>query len=426
MEVDTETPYAIQQWDFGTNEYNQTINSITRENGYSFDLRVYANKIVGNFDYKVIALVDTNKGTIESACIVVMSQRIIEIYAYTKHKSVKKGVAPLLLSRLIDYHRDNNTGYLLWVGVEQKPDGSHMNLINKVYRPLGFYFPEIFETYSVGSNLSPLGTPQKDFLFFSGFWSSTLEQHAKQLVRFNSIYISNRDVRLQKLRNTFFNYEREVGGLFVIGERGHLTVKGDIVQSLKPEQCETPIPETDTTTIGYLFNFHTHPLVCHKKYDTYLGFPSTVDYNNLTASFMRKYIDGHFVFSVEGVFFIQSHPLIKYCLKNGIRVDLNNISDIMARLSQYFNYIGYEQKRKLPESVYTNLNNEIMRNTPEELEALNSFTQSRIIELYYDICKFKISVPALGGLNVPLFYLQFSYNHIDDQMFLVPDFYIRG
>lgn len=406
--------YTIQQSDFGTPRYNETINRITIQNGYKFDFPVYATKFLGNHDYKVLALVDNINipKTIKGACIVVSSGNIKEIYAFTKHNSTEKGIASLLLSTLIDYHRTNNTGVILWVGVQEE----NKVLLEKVYKPLGFYFPS-----DVTSKTSPLGNTQT-FSFFSGFWSSTLEPILPYLKLDSYVILSDTDENTKKVREMFFSLDREIGGLLHLSDEGYLKVDAAF-QSSQVSQCDTEAPMTSSIP-GYLFNYHTHPRVCHEQSGLFLGFPSVKDYTSLVRFFLQKKGDGHFVFTVEGVFFIQPHPLVKHWIKSGNNtVPKETITDLSGSLSRYLTEIGYEEKRRLPIDFYNPRRGDtIMSYTPDETQALTDFQIARMNELLSIVGQ--TTIPVLG-IPVPFFIIQFL-PHASEQKFLVSSFSTRS
>lgn len=412
MDFPTKNPqYSIQQSDFGTERYNATINIITPAKGYAFDFPIYATKFLGNYDYKVLSLVDTTKNTIQSACIVVSAGNIKEIYAFTKHASTPKGIASLLLSTLIDFHRANNTDVILWVGVKEETVG----LIEKVYKPLGFYFPE-----SVGSTKSPLGNTSS-FPFFSGFWSSTIEPMLPSLKLDRYVVLSDSDANTKALREGFFSDGKEIGGLIFVGDGGYLKVD-NVFQYSQVSQCETSAPFTSEKQ-GYLFSYHTHPRVCHEQYGIFLGFPSTVDYARLVRFFLLEKGDGHFVFTVEGVFFIQPHPLLKFWIKAGNTIPEEKVRELTSSFASYLISIDYETKRKLPTNFYNpERGDTLMTDTPEETQALTEFRNTRMNELLSIVSKSTISIL---GITIPFFFLQFL-PHSSEQKFNVPNFFARS
>lgn len=399
--------YEIRQFRRGEVGYNNIVRDV-RQPLYTFnmdDSPLYTH---------VLILVHKPTNHIDATCFVREDGVYKEVYTFAKRVAAQKGIASLLLKTLIDWHRANKTGAIVWVGVAQQADGGHINLIQKVYMPLGFYFPSVFETYSVGTTISPSGQVFP-FQFFSGYWSAELESIPGHIAEGQDVAMSDLNASIAYIRHNFFAHPREFGGVFKISAADHLELAGPLQQfaPIEPDVCKAPVVRPPPSERGRTYMFHTHPLVCHNIHQLYTGFPSIADYYSFVNEAFSRYTDGHIVFSAEGVFFMQLSPLLHYIVSTSPPGALNAAAPaFIDNLRNYLFSIRYEQRRILPPEVIA----AIAANPANQVAILNQHVQTRIQELFYDLSKFTITI---RGITFPVLYLQFQPGHIGDQKFLL-------
>jgi hypothetical protein len=405
----TDPAYKVQQTTRAEDVllFDRIVGQITPAQGFSLSL-------VAPVDAPnpiLLALTTTSTNLIHAACLIVEKpgSTVREIYAYTKHRDLPKGKGSLLLKTLIDYIRTNKIQITIWVGVQIITDNSHLSLINKIYRPLGFYFPGVFPSYSVGETITPHNR-KFPFEFFSGYWSAELEKAFPFISHSTELTVSYTDTGVNKIRTTFFQAPYEIAGLFTLQNKNTLQILTEHIGGINSESvCNTTFLSTKDLK-GVVYDFHTHPYVCHEITKLYLGFPSFTDYVATAQRLLARVSDGGFVFSAEGLFFIQFHPLLNAIIRNG---QVNEISKAIEQntpiIREYLEYM--ERSRQIPD--------DILRSVPN----LKEFVLQRIQELFYNISQITINV---GDIRVPIFYLQYQFGHTGNQIFYASENSIRS
>lgn len=137
-----------------------------------------------------------------------------------------------------------------------------------------------------------------------------------------------------------------------------------------------------------LINWHTHPFICHITYECFISWPSGKDF---AFSFMnyRNGVVGHFLFTEEGVYFLQLNPILMFLLRFLSYDCIDNIRNIIGfRFSKLeeFRKIKYDPERlkcleneERPE-CYT-YDSRIKRlSINKTLEIVNTFTLAELLK----------------------------------------------
>jgi hypothetical protein len=155
-----------------------------------------------------------------------------------------------------------------------------------------------------------------------------------------------------------------------------------------------------------IFSFHTHPFSCHRQAGLLLGFPSEPDYILAGSRQFNNYDDGSFVFSREGVFIIQYHPFVKYCINNAIMTQ-PMIEYIEAMFQTYLQSIQYGTKRLGSNPTLKGLSKKIQEGVfleNREIKYIYDFDDASVQELLSDTTSFLLKY--LNIMNIPPIFVQ--------------------
>jgi hypothetical protein len=137
------------------------------------------------------------------------------------------------------------------------------------------------------------------------------------------------------IRDNYIGEKVEYGGIMGATRENNMYILG-LAAPLRGSE------KTFTVDIKpYYITWHTHPYICYHNDRCYIGWPSGRD----MALLLRLYIQGmlaHFLYTLEGVYFIQLHPTMMQYLKLLPRSCIDDISTIVE---YYFGHL--EEFRKV-------------------------------------------------------------------------------
>lgn len=327
-----------------------------------------------------------------------------EVYNLSRRTTGAKGsglqLAKFLATRYLEIG-ENSKGVnpVVWLGVRT----NEPQLIDKVYRPAGFYFPN---TDAPGS-ITPRGI-RPGFEFYAGYACPLVQEFlATPFARAVQMTVPSTLVT-ELIGNTGEQYgllstsPHEIGGSLV----GTGVLKEGTPRTKSPPEnsCFIPFPEINHL-LGrqqYIVHFHTHPFICHQKAGLVGGFPSTQDY--LAYLTLSAKVDAHMVFAREGVFSYQLHPFHRFLIARGY-VGHPTPTGMQAFATQAQEI----QLDRIGSTPYMKSLADRIRNglalTPNEVEAIKVQDPNAIRTM---IQKMSLLGGVIGAIGFPFMLIQFT------------------
>ena len=380
---------------------------------------------------------------------------IHEVYNYCKHEDTMPGAGKALLDfiagftwnpygprfvnvehRLIPYasapveSREQADNSFVWVGVRKRD----IALVRKVYQISNFYFPCILPNILRTEVVTPRGL-SISFEFYSGYSSKVTSAYLQSnWAKPMTLSLAREDVKELIGEHPSEEYgslvtdNYELAGLFASSDT---MLKRDrspeTTNRGEEDSCIVYIPNTPVRLLEdkslRIFSFHTHPFTCHRSAGLLLGFPSELDYVVAAARQFNTYDDGSMIFSREGVFVIQYHPFILYCISQGL-VTQDMVEYLQWRFQEYLQIIQYGDKRLGMNESLRNIAKKlqegaILENT--NIDNIYAFDDESIQELMEDTTSF--TQKFMNIMPVPPIFIQClnRKNYVDKSpTFIVP------
>jgi len=451
--------------------WDSAVLAINSSGKYNFTLPMSNDRTMGQGTYTLIAdIVSSFDPMLPASIALVVSTTILgpsgekrdlhEIYNYCKNRDTPKGSAKRLLSflgdftwnplgprytnvnnRLIPYaevpeaNRVQADNSYIWLGVVE----NEAALLQKVYIPSGFYFPCVFPNVSSLESVTPrnLTVP---FRFYSGYRSREIDGYL------NSNWAKGVQLSLERNEvieiigehpsenfGALSSTDQEVAGIFSGSGETLSRNRSPGLSFGGHGTCAVSFPSIpadllrDITT--RLFSFHTHPFSCHRKTGLLLGFPSEQDYATASGRQVHKVDEGSFVFTREGVFIIQYHPFVKYCISKGT-VTPQMMEGVEVLFQQYLAAIQYGASRRGATTALHNLSQKIQVSplSASEIQYVYSFDDVSIDNLLRKTTSFLQKYA--GIMNVPPIFVQCiqrkEYSEGRQPKFWAPNAYLHN
>ena len=241
---------------------------------------------------------------------------------------------------------------LYWTGIRTDVDPREITILMKLYRDVGFFFPNIIcmvesahinRSY-VNNRKIPLGG-DPGFSFIAGYWSTAIKEYTDKYTdalfnadnasfRLNGhSSLNGRDYGLlhpKKVEHAgFLNITgggaevEPVNPAFVAGAPPdyaidpHEDVYGGTYTFRDQVKWQNSAPggtffQDPTKNPFKRLHFHTHPLVCHVSHNLARGFPSQPDIQLLFRTQCDMKVGGLMVFSREGMWLIRMNPYLLF------------------------------------------------------------------------------------------------------------------
>jgi GNAT superfamily N-acetyltransferase len=264
-----------------------------------------------------------------------------EIYNVCTNKSSRgKGIMKQIFKALLEDFNDKN----IWLGV--RLDNPFFNAALHLYASFGFapIAIEFSSPHDFFSNVPFVAMIYKQNISFD---KNKNEKKALEIVKkFNqtkgqcniNIYLDSE--KIKKIYDKFIYEKTEYGGVL----KGNRTKEGfslEIDKIVKGEDRFTVSTPLD------LINWHTHPFICFTTFDCFISWPSGPDFSFMIGQY-RNGVVAHFLFTEEGVYFLQLNPVLMFLLRFLSFDCIENIANLVkyrfSKLEKFRN-IKYDSER---------------------------------------------------------------------------------
>jgi len=255
---------------------------------------------------------------------------------------------------------------------------------------------------------TPLGLKPGSLRFISGYSSKMLEgfkktgyMNTKKVEIRNSHFINGIEGQRVTGTQVVLDRKHEVGGVMIVRSTSpylSLDQTSPMPASTEPTEflglykfpgdiCAAPLvkagtPRTQPADLDY--GLHTHPISCYVAFKCGFGPPSHGDLNVT----LKNPFDGQIVYSYEGEWMIQIHPILKYCMKAG-QVD-------PARVKNYEIPYAWEAKSRSRAIEMYNTGYYVPGNNPNTMIAVQDY--------FKVLGELRIVV---SGIELPVFHGQY-------------------
>ncbi len=240
-----------------------------------------------------------------------------EIYDVCVHKDYRgRGLA----GKLLDHFIENTTRRNYYLGIDiRKPDWKN---IAKAYvradfvpecvtdtmpsglKP-GFYFLYMSRVKIPTTTQLPW-TPNRGTVYLQTA-EIMVSQHQHQPEMFSQVLVEMKRDMWNKWYTSILELEFETSGIIgIIEDFGNSKYLGSSVDR-EPFKVITGT-SSGVPTVQYYINWHSHPYICYKKNNCYIGWPSAPDVSHLVGQVDDYGLLAHLVFTLEGVYVMQLHP----------------------------------------------------------------------------------------------------------------------
>jgi len=190
---------------------------------------------------------------------------------------------------------------------------------------------------------------------------------------------------IEKINKNFIKRDREFAGILTQKNKKNNTYELKIDIVTKAEENNVFSVNTPTS----LINWHTHPYICYTTFRCFIQWPSGQDMKVSINKYLRGQVV-HFLFSLEGIYLIQIHPMFMiYILLSSPKI-VENIGELVAYNFgnlEHFRDANYDKERlkclKNPknEDCYTYHTNTRHLSIQQIVDKMNTTTLKDILNL---------------------------------------------
>jgi len=368
------------------NGYSNIINRIKYLlSGCGFELSecggVYANctsLLYFNMDnkYDYISQLNNDPQSIKGVLLSIETDNIIEIYnVCTLSTERKKGI----MSKIFDSVINNNKNKEIWLGID--PENTYWDQVLSFYLNKGFDFPVLTKNTGGGFRILPftvLGLTKKteksnlSKLELTNLANKLREKYFNSLKNcgtrlFISLEVTN------KLKE-YLTKDVEYGGKLL--NQGFFKGSDSLSYANIVYPLSSEIKGNSTNYIVDLrfdsnISFHTHPEICYKRNNCYIGWPSGEDFATMIYNFIYHKLLKHYVVTKEGIYSLQLDIDTQNILLNITISDAEILYNVV--LEKYRQLNTYREIGNIPKEEYQKTFSNFLKN-------INGYTLSTLLQ----------------------------------------------